>query len=210
MNFGLNTGRMTQYGLYKTSEGDRIFKMVFKIGDKELWYTHKLAVEDAKGKEDLKKQLRHPIDAIVGKAKVDKALEEAPKSFREYVGVLKELLDDEAWQETDLDIWVEYQYHIREGQDRTWLQLPRKVNQGWWCVRHVDGAWKLQVDKRAKDNDYKAMQYVDGNKVHPLAKSGWYMRSNYANKQTSDEAPQVETYDDQLARVDEEMDSLPF
>lgn len=78
-----------------------------------------------------------------------------------------------------IDIFLEYQWNIREGQDRTYLTQPKNMKGGIFLCPHVEpvGEW---TEVRNDDG----LHYIDnaGNK-HPFTKSSNFMESNKAIQQ---------------------------
>lgn len=84
-----------------------------------------------------------------------------------------------------VDTFVEYQWNIGEGNERTFLQLPKNMKGGRFLAQSVTpkGAWKEIIDS-------EGLRYVDdaGNE-HPFTRSSNYMESNKAIQQIEGEDP---------------------
>lgn len=82
-----------------------------------------------------------------------------------------------------VDAFLEYQWNIQEGNDRTYLQLPKNMKGGRFLSAHIPpvGAWESKMTE-------KGMVYMDsaGNQ-HPFDRSKNYMEGNKANQQIEGE-----------------------
>lgn len=82
-----------------------------------------------------------------------------------------------------VDIFLEYQWSIKDENDRTYLQLPSNMKGGRFLAPHVSpvGAWEAVTDTNG-------LRYVDSAKnEHPFNRSANYMDSNKANQQVEGE-----------------------
>lgn len=78
-----------------------------------------------------------------------------------------------------VDVFLEYQWNIKEGNERTFLQLPTNMKGGRFLCAHVApvGAWETVINE-------DGMAYVDNAKnEHPFGRSANYMESNKAKQQ---------------------------
>lgn len=84
---------------------------------------------------------------------------------------------------TPIDAFVEYQWTIGEGNERTFLQLPKNMKGGRFLSPAVAavGAWETV-------NDADGLRYVDqASNEHPFSRSKNYMESNKAIQQIEGE-----------------------
>ncbi len=85
-----------------------------------------------------------------------------------------------------VDAFLEYQWEIKEGNERTFLQLPKNMKGGRFLCPAVTptGEWEAV-------NDGEGLRYVDAAKnEHPFTRSKNYMESNKAIQQIEgEEAP---------------------
>ena len=84
-----------------------------------------------------------------------------------------------------VDVFLEYQWTIQEGNERTYLQLPKNMKGGRFLAPGVApaGAWE-------KVSDADGLRYVDAAKnEHPFNRSKNYMESNKAMQQIEGEEP---------------------
>lgn len=85
-----------------------------------------------------------------------------------------------------VDAFLEYQWTIGEGNERTFLQLPKNMKGGRFLAPAVapqGGPWEAI-------SDAEGLRYVDGAKnEHPFTRSENYMKSNKAIQQIEGEEP---------------------
>lgn len=90
------------------------------------------------------------------------------------------------WNELELDIFLQYQWSIRQGSTRTFLELPSATGT-------VHGHWVAKSDgKTYKPLEGKKLIYVneEGNK-HPFQRTDWFMNSNFAKLQQIEKSPET-------------------
>lgn len=106
-------------------------------------------------------------------------------SFKAFVNLVKSLLP-RTTPTTPLDLFMQYQWQPSKNQTRTYLEIPSKMKSGAWLKPAVPGEWKENILDNPKDND-KALWYTnEKGEEHPIWKNGWFMKSNYAKKQSLD------------------------
>jgi len=84
-----------------------------------------------------------------------------------------------------VDAFLEYQWTIQEGNERTYLQLPKNMKGGRFLAPGIPpvGAWE-------EISDGEGLRYVDAAKnEHPFTRSKNYMESNKAIQQIEGEEP---------------------
>jgi archaellum component FlaG (FlaF/FlaG flagellin family) len=101
-----------------------------------------------------------------------------PQTFGEFAQVLVSLLPLN-YKEREIDVFLQYQWNISEGQDRTFLELPKNMKDKYWVVPSTPGA----VWKEIRDDN--GLIYVDtnGNK-HKIYKTKAFLESPKATQQT--------------------------
>lgn len=84
------------------------------------------------------------------------------------------------FQKKQIDVFLEYQWNIPEGKDRTYLTLPKNMKGGYFLLPHVEpvgGKWQ-------EVRNAEGMHYVDGaGNKHGFEKGDGYMNSNKAIQQ---------------------------
>lgn len=127
----------------------------------------------------------HIIGCFVDKEDIKKALSSPIRSFKDYCKVLEGLLPND-YATKPLDIFFNWQWQIKGDNNRTYLELPKKMKHGRWLapsIEPVDGPWTKQQKANASDSEI-ALRYVDGaGNVHPFKRNGWFMNSQFANQQ---------------------------
>lgn len=104
------------------------------------------------------------------------ALEVPLNNFADYARVLEGLLPPN-FQNVPLDVFLQYQWNIKEGQDKTYLELPKNMKGGYFICPTMPGTWK---ESFSEGN----LRYVDeaGNK-HKFERSENFMGSPKATQQ---------------------------
>jgi len=98
------------------------------------------------------------------------------------------------------DIFLQYQYNIRDNVDRTFLELPRNVSQGIFLTEHREGDWK-----EVRDED--GLHYVNSKgEKHPFSRSKWFLEQNWSIQQKKDNSKK-EDYD---FPDDVKVNDMPF
>ena len=84
------------------------------------------------------------------------------------------------FQKIPVDYFLEYQWNISEGQDRTYLTTPKNMKGGEFVVPAVKPAGKWTEVRDAEEG----LSYIDDNGVkHPFTRNSGYMESHKANQQ---------------------------
>lgn len=76
-----------------------------------------------------------------------------------------------------LDLFLEYQWEITEGQERTYLQVPKKMIGGYFVCPAQTGTWKEVI------TEGKLTYVNETNNVHPFTRTKDFMESNKAKLQ---------------------------
>ena len=87
----------------------------------------------------------------------------------------------------ELDLFLHYQWNIKGDNDKTYLELPKNMKNGYWVTPSLKQDWKEVKD------EIKGLSYVGaGGEEHPFKRNPYYMESNNAVQQSenpsSDEA----------------------
>ena len=130
-------------------------------------------------RKDFSATMTHILKALgITPEAIKAALKNGATSFIDYFNKIKPLLPQNM-KEIPVDVFLQYQYKIKEGQDVTFLELPYGMQDGYWISKHIEpvGEWKEE-----KTKDY--IKYTDeaGN-VHPLQKSKSFASSTKAERQ---------------------------
>lgn len=194
-HFGLNKGNITKIEWVNDPvdalkiefliEGDAnpIFYTVFpinKLFDKngELSegtpeYTEALK----KAESELAGLLVHIFKPLVSIEKIKEAIGTKDVGFNEFVKILTAILPKN-YTTIALDIFLQYQWNLKEGKEVTFLEVPRAIKHGAFITTHQTGEWKKI--------DGESLRYTDAaNNIHPFVRSDWFMKSNFAKQQKS-------------------------
>lgn len=205
--FGLNSGKITkfEYSPATTDETGKEFSENIAIeidinGSvlKQWWYPVNkvfskdgVEIEDTKSPEYIKgfnEQMKHFKSVMTHYLKIKYSEEELAaafstplnsyKDFGEKVTTLmKPVLD------TPIDIFLQYQWAIKTGSTRTFLELPKNLKDGSFVTAHMEpvGSWK-----EVRDAD--GLHYVDdANNIHRFKRSKSYLESAKAVQQKEGE-----------------------
>lgn len=118
----------------------------------------------------------HILKAFRTEEDIKKAFSSNLSTFAEWAKVAEALLPA-GFQKQPIDVFLEYQWNISEGQDRTYLQLPRNMKGGYWFYKAQPGVFK-------EDRSTGDLKYVnEGGTEHPFTRSSTYLESNKAKQQ---------------------------
>ena len=148
--------------------------------------------------------ITHILHCFVSDEVLRKAFSVPIRSFKEFCTIAASLIPKNA-HELKLDIFMQYQWQIRAGQNRTYLEIPQSMKNGKWLCPAVTpvGEWKEVRKKDPSDNDQKALIYVDdANNIHPFTRYGRYVNGNLANQQKNGDAEQQDAAAANIAQGD--------
>lgn len=103
--------------------------------------------------------------------------------FKTFAEVAQSLMPD-GFQSVPVDIFLEYQWNISDGQNRTFLQVPRNMKGGYFVVPAQTGTWKEEIIEGA------LVYKNESGQEHPFTRDKSYMESNKAIQQIEGEEPQ--------------------
>lgn len=204
--FGLNTGNITEIS-YKEEQKDgndmKYVDIVVKLGDREqrsrfflnteVYHDNNLIGPGADGYEtayfshygQIVAIIKHALGAVgVTELTIDAATAGLTSDqLFEGMAKLASLFPVDAPSKL-VDIFLEYQWSIPQGQTRTFLQLPKNMKGGACYVPHVApvGRWQEVISE-------EGLKYIDdaGN-THPFVKNKAFMDSPKANLQDTQAA----------------------
>lgn len=201
--FGLNAGTASLVKFEHNpnsgkdkSAGDAL-DIAVQVGEKE--FTLKIypvtKVYDSKSVEITDTNSKEYIDGYNAKVRQDNAViihvlksvgvtDEQIKSavqnvtnFVEFITALVGLLPTD-FNKKPLDLFLEWQWQISEGQNRTYLQLPKNMKGGYFICPAQEGPWN---EVRGEDG---TLRYVnDKGTEHPFTRDKNFMEGNKANQQ---------------------------
>lgn len=112
-------------------------------------------------------------------------------SFEQFCKILMGLLPQD-YNRVSLDLFAGYQWQLTGENNKTYLEIPKKMKYGRWLSLHINpvnadgtpGEWIENRKTNPQDNDSQALTYTDGaGNIHPFVRNGWYMNSNFATQQ---------------------------
>lgn len=124
----------------------------------------------------------HLLKAVgVTEAQIRAAFATPTTSFVGFINSLVSLLPAD-YKSKPLDIFLEYQWEISSGQDKTFLQLPKNMKGGYFACPAQNGTW---VEQRV---DGKLTYVNEVGAIHPFERDKNFMEGNKANEQTTQSA----------------------
>lgn len=167
----------------------RLFPVTKAFAKDQTEITDPKAPEFQKVVKDFNAAVTHVLHCFVDIEAIKQGFSSPISGFKDFCKVAMSLLPKD-FEKTPLDIFFQYQWQIKEGQPKTWLELPRKMAYGKWlskAVEPVGGEWKEMKHPSPEANTPIALKYVDAdNNVHPFVRNGWFMLSNFATQQIAE------------------------
>lgn len=217
-NFGLNAGvtKLTKFEWIPNGGKDGVeqeaLDIVFNINGTDKNYRMFPVVKafDKNGGEitdpsapemqdaivDFNARVTHILHTFIDSDAIKAGLSRPIESFKDFCEICMSLLPKN-YSDITLDIFLQFQWQISEGQERTFLEIPKKMKYGRWLIQAVipeGGEWKKNAVEAPSDETKKALYYTDtaGNE-HPFFKNGWFMNSNFAKQQSNTVASATNT-----------------
>ena len=118
----------------------------------------------------------HILKAFRSEEDIKNAMSAGFTSFADWAKVCQGLMP-EGFEKQPVDVFMEWQWNISDGQDRTYLQLPKNMKGGYWICKAQEGNFT--------ENRDPGLKYVnEGGAEHAFTRSANYMESPKANQQT--------------------------
>ena len=116
------------------------------------------------------------VKCFVEEEVLKQALATPIASFRDYAMILQRLVQSTPnWDKRPLDVFLQYQYNVKEGKDRTFLEIPTNVKHGTFICKSVEGTF---VENRTSSH----LRYITSEGVyHPFKRGEWFVSSPFAN-----------------------------
>ena len=109
-----------------------------------------------------------------------------PQSFAQWANIMTSLVGTN-YQEKPIDIFLEYQWNIAQGNNKTYLEIPRNMKGGYFIVPAVAGDWKEEREWLENGIKVSGLRYInEAGAIHPIQKSAPYMASNKAIQQVEE------------------------
>src|SRR6218665_100647 len=220
--FGLNTGNISHFAFnpYAGRDGTEMnaIDVTIKTGEKEYRKRffeisrlygkggeiadrssaeYKNAYKDAMGQ--LVAVMVHLLKAVgVTETAISNALKNGFSDFSSWAKVVTSLAPLN-YAEKPVDFFLEYQWEIQQGQNKTYLELPKNMKGGKFLCPHIEpvgGSWTEQrtwqlenPNKIAKIETMTGLRYIDaGQNIHPFKRDKMYMESRKAIQQNEEAA----------------------
>lgn len=177
------------FNINGTDKSYRMFPVVKAFGKNNEEITDPNAQEFKDAITDFNARITHILHAFMDSDTVRAGLSRPITSFKEFCTVAMSLLPKD-YAEKPLDIFMQFQWQPDEGQNKTYLEIPKKMKYGAWLKPAQPGKWKEVRKANPSDNDRDALYYVNEEvpagqpeQRHPFVKNGWFMQSNFAHQQ---------------------------
>ena len=199
--FGLNQGFLTKFAYNPNAGADgtaaNAIDITVQVGDREfrtrIYETTKVYDKDGNEITDTTSKayldaynadwtqknavIIHTLKAFRTDAEVKQAFSVVIADFASFATIAQSLIPDN-FNTKLLDVFLEYQWQINEGQDRTFLQMPKNMKGGYFIIPSQIGTWK---ESSTEDGGlcYKNEAGVE----HPFRRDKNYMEGNKAVQQ---------------------------
>lgn len=112
------------------------------------------------------------------------------QSFQQWMENMIRILP-QGWQQKPIDVFLEYQWNIREGQNQTYPTLPTNMKGGRFLCPHMqaEGEWHA-----VKEPDGSLCYKDDKGNIHVFTRNASFMNSNKGKIQRSANQ-QTQTFD---------------
>lgn len=213
LSFGLNQGvKMIEFGYNPNcgKDGSEMegLDIVFQVEDRKISYRQfpvkkvfvkGVEITDANHPamrvafNDFSALMTHIMLCFVPLEDYKNALSKPTNSFKEFCETLKNILPKD-FAEKELDLFAQYQFKIKGENTQTYLEIPRNLKHGKFLCATIPSTsgWQAVAIPDPSDSLKMALYYKDGNdKIHPFTRTGWFMNSPFAKKQTEEGAGAV-------------------
>lgn len=167
----------------------RLFPVTKAFGKDNVEITDPKAPEFQKAVRDFNSCVTHILHCFVEIEEIKQAFSVPINGFKDFCKISMSLLPKD-FEKQPLDIFFNYQWNVKEGQPKTYLELPKKMSYGKWLSKAIPavGEWKEVRHSSPENSTPVALKYVDDEKnVHPFVRNGWFMLSNFATQQFAEE-----------------------
>ena len=172
--------------VFKKGEGETRLR----IYEPDVLYKDNVQLD--KNSEDYKTELEKQTKIIsavicdivlcfVSPEQLEKALASGVSDFKSFVQKMETgIKKNPDWDKKNLDLFMQYSYNIRQGQNTTFLEVPnyKTSYHGLFIVPTIHTGWKEVKTETS-------LTYVDDKgEHHPFKRGSWFLGSNFANRQT--------------------------
>ncbi len=144
----------------------------------------------------LSQKVVHVLSCFVEKSNIETALNVPVSGFKMFCEICVSLLPKDYNQKL-LDCFMQYQWQVSEGQNRTFLEFPKNMKHGkWLCAATTDNYREVRMPN-PDDGVKRALYYVnEAGDTHPFTRTGWYMNSPFANQYVDEAAESEDSSED--------------
>lgn len=136
----------------------------------------------------------HILSCFASRENIQAALNVPISGFKQFCEICQSLLPAD-YATKPLDCFMQYQWQVSEGQNRTFLEFPKNLKHGKWLCAATTDSWTEKRAANPTDKMSRALEYTNSDGVsHPFTRTGWFMNSPFAN-QYVDENAESETED---------------
>jgi hypothetical protein len=136
------------FNINNTDKSYRKFPVVKAFGKNNEEITDPNAPEFKEALMDFNATITHVLHTFVDSDTIKAAFSRKIASFKEFAQIAMSLLPRD-YKEIPLDIFLQFQWQIDEGQDKTFLDIPKKMKYGAWLSKAVAAAGGVWIEKRA-------------------------------------------------------------
>lgn len=173
------------FNINGTEKNYRMFPVVKAFGKNNEEITDPNAPEFKDAVVDFNARVTHILHAYMDSEAIKSGFSRPIASFKDFVQIAMSMLPKN-YREIPLDIFLQYQWQLPQGKERTYLEIPGKMKYGKWLAPAQAGTWKENRVENPADNVTEALFYTNEEGVkHPFTKNGWFMNSNFAKQQRS-------------------------
>jgi len=148
---------------------------------------YKVSIE--KQTSQLNATLSDIVKCFVDEEVLKQSLSVPIKSFKIYAEILQGLVQSTSdWKKIPVDVFLHYQWKITGDNNKTFLELPKNVNQGLFICKSLGEGFK---ENRTATN----LKYIDAQGlIHPIKRREWFLNSPNAS--------QIDISDETFAKSD--------
>jgi len=158
--------------------------------------------------KDFNASVVHVLRCFRTEEEIKMALSGPIANFKDFCKILMNLLP-KGYDQIPLDIFFQWQWQIKGENNKTFLELPKKMSYGKWVCKAVAAQaglepvvegeepkipeWRMVKHNNPDTSTPVALKFVDdaGN-IHPFVRNGWFMLSNFAAQQLTEAAAAAE------------------
>lgn len=216
--FGLNKGLITKFEFNPNAGADNspadAVEISVMVGEREFnsriydvtrVYDRKgNEITDTDSEEYIKRYNENIIQAMavivhiakslgVTQQQLDTALSQPKSNFADWARTVISLVPA-GFEKRPVDVFLEWQWTIPDGESTTYLQLPRNMKGGRFLSPHIVpvGKWTEEKEWEQDGKSHSGLRYVDDSGVeHPFTRNQNFMESPKAIRQSDNDEVSV-------------------